>query len=172
MAAVPRGDARLLRLLRPAAPHWCKQFAHPWTEQKAPFNVEPRYLRAEGNSCKTGVSKAVFSQKLLIFQCTTMPVTIARQGHVICIATVINCPGNISRREENIPLRPKNQRPPYPCHLARAVKVTRILGLQRHQVPVPTSHLGVARRNPRCSAAGSSLSATSPASKKDEEAPK
>lgn len=136
---MPWGDVRLLWLLRPAAPCWSKQRAHPWMEQKAAFNAELCYLWAEGNSCKTGVSKAALSRKALIFQHTAPLVTISRQGQVICITTVINCASNISRQEENIPLSPKNKRPPCPRHLARAVKVTRILGLRWHKIPAPAS---------------------------------
>jgi len=138
-AAMPQGDVRLLRLLRPAAPRRCERFAHPRTEQEAAFKAELRCLRAEGNSCKAGVSKAGLSRKALIFQCTTTPVTISRQGHVICITTVINRADSISRLEENIPWSPQKKHPPYPCHLTQAVKVTPVLGLQWHKVPAPAS---------------------------------
>lgn len=80
--------------------------------------------------------KPWFPEQALIFQCTTLLVTISRQEHAICINTVRNCTGNISRREEKILLSPKNKHPPYPWHLAKVVKITGILGLQ-DEVPAP-----------------------------------
>lgn len=138
-AAVPWGGVWLLQLLHPAALRWCLWFAHPWPERKAAFNTELHCLWAEGNNCKTGVSKAALSWKALIFQHTTLPVTISRQGHVIYISMVVNCTNNISRQEENIPLSPKYKCPLYPCQLAWAVKVTCVLGPPQHKVPTPTS---------------------------------
>lgn len=92
--------------------------------------------------------KLWFPKQALIFQCTTLLVTISRQGHAVCITTVRNCIGNISRWEEKILLNPKNKHPPYPCHLTQVVKVTGILGLQWHEVPIPAR---LPWQNPQCS---------------------
>lgn len=81
--------------------------------------------------------KLWFPKQALIFQCTTLLVTISRQGHAICTTTVRNCIGNILRREEKILLDPKNKLPPDPCHLTQVMKVTGVLGLQWHEVPTP-----------------------------------
>lgn len=93
-------------------------------------------LRERG--VKQASAKLWFPKQALIFQCTTLLVTISRQGHAICITTVRICIGNISRWEGKILLNLNNKHPPYPCHLTQVVKVTGILGLQWHEVPIIT----------------------------------
>lgn len=110
-------------------------FAHAWTVQKAAFNAELHNPQAKGKSSKTGIRKTWFPEQAFIFQCTTLLVTISRQGQAICITTVTNCISNISRWEEKILLNLKNKHPPYPWHLSQVVRVTGILGLQWHEVP-------------------------------------
>lgn len=116
---------------------WSRWFAHLWTVQKAHLLQNCTTYKLRERAVKQASVKLWFPEQALIFQCTTLLVTISRQGHAICTTTVRNCIGNISRQEEKILLNPKNKHLPDPCHLTQVVKVTGVLGLQWYEVPFP-----------------------------------
>lgn len=121
-AAVPRGDVWLLWL-----PPSCSLHIPGLSKRQHLMQNYAVYGLKEIASKQASV-KLCFPWKTLVFQCIAPAVTISRQGHVICITTVINCASDIKTRGKHLWV-PETSIYPAPHHLTWALKVLPILGL-------------------------------------------